>query len=107
RGGHAADDSRLLARLAGGRLETSSALVGAGAADPGSEPVGELRALLERAQGGPESRLHRLFLGFERTVGAVGVADPAAEADQVRILQLPENPAARRTPERRMPAQRL
>src|SRR4029453_13824368 len=65
------------------------------------QPPRERGPLLEAAKGDPQCRLQLLALLAEQALRRPGVADPAAEADQVAVVQFPEDAVAVRAGERR------
>src|SRR5262249_5969927 len=93
-GEEAADRFRLLARLPGDGLETGAALGRACLPELFREAFGDLRALLKGTERRPQSVLDRFPLGVESGLSRVGVADPAAEARQLRVVELPEHSTA-------------
>src|SRR2546421_921477 len=79
--------ARLLFKAARGPLEVALARARGHAAR-------ERHLLFERAHGRPKRRFERLGLLGHEAVGGEGVADVAAEAQQVAFAQLPERAVA-------------
>ena len=61
---------------------------------PGSQTARQSGVLFERAQPRPQRRLELLGLMDQQRLGAVRVAYPATELDQLLIGYFPEHPMA-------------
>src|SRR5438105_12640898 len=68
---------------------------------PRRHALGQLRVLLERADGRPQRFLQAVLLQGQERLRAVGVADVAAEAQRSLLVHLPQRAMALRTGERR------
>src|SRR5437016_1753481 len=90
-----ANQLRLPECLLSGLLEVALRPIPAALPSPAGETLGEGLALEQRPERRPERRLDRLVLPVERGLCGVRVADAAAEAQQVAVVDLPEHPAAR------------
>src|SRR5688500_3789487 len=80
-------------------VQTTRDGVMSAAAHPLRHPPCLLGRFFEGTQGGPHRALDALRLRLEQGFLVEGMTDPAPEAHQIAILQLPERAAAVRTSE--------
>src|SRR5947209_277713 len=90
----------LLERLAREQLESLGRRVGAAPPRALGDPGAHVRPLEQGAERHPEGRVETLGLCGHRLLGGKRVPDAAAVADEIAVVLLPEDPAARWTAER-------
>src|SRR4051812_2410619 len=96
------DHERVTLRFLDQAIVSLGPPVRSGAPEPAADSARQVGALVQRAKRGSERGFNCLVLPGQKRVGAVGVADPAAEAQPFGARRFGQDAAAGRTGEGRL-----